>query len=114
MINIKISKVPEIKDVCELIVDNKNAAIVKFKNETEDDRIKLLAIGYFTGTEKFYCITKRESSHHKQYVKCIDIHDNVFTFDYGGGSDTCVGYATKQRNNLIKDFMRECGVENID
>ena len=62
MIKVKISKVPELKDMCELIVDNKNVAIVKFKNETEDDRIKLLATGYFDGTESLYCITKREST----------------------------------------------------
>ena len=114
MINIKLNKVPEIKDVCELIVDNSAIAIVKFKNETEDDRIKLLAIGCFTGTENLYCITKREDTCKKQYVKSIDIHNNAFTFDYGGGSDTCVGYAVHQRNNLIKNYMRSCGVKNID
>lgn len=114
MINVKLNKVPEIKDVCELIVDNAATAIVKFKNETEDDRIKLLATGCFNGTENLYCITKRENTSHKQYVKCIDIHDEVFTFDYDGGSDTCVSYAVHERNNLIKKYMKYCGVKNID
>lgn len=114
MINVKLNKVPEIKDVCELIVDNDVTAIVKFKNETEDDRIKLLAMGCFTGTENLYCITKREDTCKKQYVKSIDIHNKVFTFDYGGGSNTCVGSSVHERNNLIKNFMRYCGVKNID
>ena len=114
MINAKLNKVPEIKDVCELIVDNAVTAIVKFKNETEDDRIKLLAMGCFNGTENLYCITKRENTRQKQYVKSIDIHDKVFTFDYGGGSETCVGTAVKERNDLIKKYMKYCGVKNID
>lgn len=114
MINIKLNTVPEIEDVCELIVDNDAVAIVKFKNETEEDRIKLLAIGCFHGTENLYCITKRESTYRKQYVKTIDIHDNAFTFDYGGGSDTCVSDAVYQRNKLIKKYMKYCGVQNID
>lgn len=114
MINVKLNKVPEIKDVCELIVDNAVTAIVKFKNETEDDRIKLLATGCFTGTENLYCITKRENTRQKQYVKSIDIHDKVFTFDYGGGSETCVDASVHQRNDLIKKHMKYCGVKNID
>jgi len=114
MINIKFNKVPEIKDVCELIVDNDVTAIVKFKNETEDDRIKLLAIGCFSGTENLYCITKREDTDKKQYVKCIDIHNEVFTFDYGGYSSTCVGAFVYQRNDLIKKYLKQCGVKNID
>lgn len=109
-----ITKVPAIKDVCELIVDNDNVAIVKFHNETEEDRIKLLAIGCFNGTENLYCITKVKSSYDKQYVKSIDIHNESFTFDYGGSSCTCVGSATTLRNNLIKEFMKSQGVRNID
>ena len=108
-----ITKVPAIADVCELIVDNDNVAIVKFHNETEEDRIKLLAIGCFNGTENLYCVTKINSEHDKQYVKSIDIHNETFTFDYGGGSNTCVGSATIRRNNLIKDFMKSQGVRNI-
>lgn len=114
MIKVKLNKVPDIKDVCELVVDNKVTAIVKFKNETEDDRIKLLAMGCFTGTENLYCITKRESTYKKQYVKSIDIHNKVFTFDYDGGSSTCVGSSVHERNNLIKKYMKHCGVKNID
>ena len=109
-----ITKVPAIKDVCELIVDNENVAIVKFHNETEEDRIKLLAIGCFNGTENLYCVTKIKSSNDKQYVKSIDIHNETFTFDYGGGSNTCVGRATYLRNDLIKEFMKSQGVRNID
>ena len=109
-----ITKVPAIKDVCELIVNNDNVAIVKFHNETEEDRIKLLAIGCFNGTENLYCITKRLREIDKQYVKAIDIHNQTFTFDYGGGSNTCVGSSTIRRNNLIKEFMKSQGVRNID
>jgi hypothetical protein len=109
-----IKTVPAIKDVCELIVDNENVAIVKFHNETEEDRIKLLAIGCFNGTENLYCVTKIKSSYDKQYVKSIDIHNETFTFDYGGGSNTCVGRATYLRNDLIKEFMKSQGVRNID
>lgn len=109
-----IKTVPAIKDVCELIVDNENVAIVKFHNETEEDRIKLLAIGCFNGTENLYCVTKIKSSYDKQYVKSIDIHNETFTFDYGGGSSTCVGSATTRRNKLIKEFMKSQGVRNID
>lgn len=109
-----IKTVPAIKDVCELIVDNENVAIVKFHNETEEDKIKLLAIGCFNGTENLYCITKRKSDYDKQYVKSIDIHNESFTFDYGGGSNTCVSRATYLRNDLIKQFMKSQGVRNID
>ena len=109
-----IKTVPAIKDVCELIVDNDNVAIVKFHNETEEEKIKLLAIGCFNGTENLYCITKRKSTFDKQYVKSIDIHNESFTFDYGGGSNTCVGRATYLRNDLIKEFMKSQGVRNID
>ena len=109
-----IKTVPAIKDVCELIVDNENVAIVKFHNVTEEDKIKLLAIGCFNGTENLYCITKRKSDYDKQYVKSIDIHNETFTFDYGGGSNTCVGRATHLRNDLIKQFMKSQGVRNID
>lgn len=109
-----ITKVPAIKDVCELIVNNDNVAIVKFHNETEEDRIKLLAIGCFNGTENLYCITKRLREIDKQFVKAIDIHNESFTFDYGGGSNTCVGSATIRRNNLIKEYMKANGVRNID
>lgn len=109
-----ITKVPAIKDVCELIVDNENVAIIKFHNETEEDKIKLLAIGCFNGTENLYCITKRQREFDKQFVKSIDIHNEAFTFDYGGGSNTCVGSSTTRRNNLIKEFMKSQGVRNID
>lgn len=109
-----IKTVPAIKDVCELIVDNDNVAIVKFHNETEEDKIKLLAIGCFNGTENLYCVTKIKSSYDKQYVKSIDIHNESFTFDYGEGSSTCVGSATTRRNALIKEFMKSQGVRNID
>ena len=108
-----ITKVPAIKDVCELIVDNENVAIVKFHNETEEERIKLLAIGCFNGTENLYCITKRLREIDKQYVKSIDIHNETFTFDYGGSSNTCVGSSTIRRNNLIKEFLKANGVRNI-
>lgn len=108
-----ITKVPAIKDVCELIVNNDNVAIVKFHNETEEDRIKLLAIGCFNGTENLYCITKRLREIDKQYVKSIDIHNETFTFDYGGGSNTCVGSSTIRRNNLIKEFLKANGVRFI-
>ena len=108
-----ITKVPAIKDVCELIVDNENVAIVKFHNETEEDKIKLLAIGCFNGTENLYCVTKRQREIDKQFVKAIDIHNAAFTFDYGGSSSTCVGSATIRRNNLIKEFMKSQGVRNI-
>jgi hypothetical protein len=108
-----ITNVPTIADVCELIVDNDNVAIVKFHNETEEDRIKLLAIGCFDGTENLYCVTKRKSDYDKQYVKSIDIHNESFTFDYGGGSDSCVGSATWVRNNMIKEFIKSQGVRNI-
>lgn len=109
-----IKTVPAIKDVCELIVDNDNVAIVKFHNETEEDKIKLLAIGCFNGTENIYCVTKRESTFDKQYVKSIDIHNESFTFDYGGGSSTCICSSTQKRNALIKEFMKSQGVRNID
>ena len=109
-----IKNVPAIKDVCELIVDNENVAIVKFHNETEEDKIKLLAIGCFNGTENLYCVTKRINDYKKQYVKSIDIHNESFTFDYGGGSNTCVGSSTIRRNDLIKAFMKSQGVRNID
>lgn len=109
-----ITKVPAIKDVCELIVDNENVAIIKFHNETEEDKIKLLAIGCFNGTENLYCVTKRQREFDKQFVKSIDIHNEAFTFDYGGGSNTCVGSSTIRRNNLIKEFMKSQGVRNID
>lgn len=109
-----ITNVPAIADVCELIVDNDNVAIVKFHNETEDERIKLLAIGCFDGTENLYCVTKRKSDYDKQYVKSIDIHNESFTFYYGGGSDSCVGSSTWKRNNIIKEFMESQGVRNID
>lgn len=109
-----IKTVPAIKDVCELIVDNDNVAIVKFHNETEEDKIKLLAIGCFNGTENIYCVTKRESTFDKQYVKSIDIHNESFTFDYGGGSSTCICSSTRKRNALIKEFMKSQGVLNID
>lgn len=108
-----ITTVPAIADVCDLIVDNDNVAIVKFHNETEEDRIKLLAIGCFNGTENLYCVTKRNTEYDKQYVKSIDIHNESFTFDYGGGSSTCVGSATTRRNSLIKEFMKSQGVQNI-
>lgn len=109
-----INKVPALKEVCELIVDNDNVAIIKFHNETEEDQIKLLAIGCFNGTEKLYCITKRKHESDKQFVKSIDIHNKVFTFDYGGSSCTCVGTDTYRRNNIIKDFMKTQGVKFID
>lgn len=109
-----IKTVPAIKDVCELIVDNDNVAIVKFHNETEEDKIKLLAIGCFEGSENLYCVTKRPRKYDKQYVKSIDIHNKSLTFDYGGGSDSCVGGTTIRRNNLIKEFMKTQGVRNID
>ena len=109
-----LTKIPKISDVCELIVNNDNIAIVKFKNETEEDRIKLLAIGCFTGTENLYCITKRKSTYDKQFVKSIDIHNETFCFDYGGGSATCVGSSTIKRNDLIREFMKNVGVRNID
>lgn len=109
-----ITKVPALKDVCELIVNNENVAIVKFHNETEEERIKLLAIGCFNGTENLYCVTKRQREFDKQFVKAIDIHNETFTFDYGGGSDTCVGSATIRRNKMIKEFMKSQGVRNID
>ncbi|MBO7692294.1 MAG: hypothetical protein J6T10_06625 [Methanobrevibacter sp.] len=108
-----ITKVPAIAEVCELIVDNDNVAIVKFHNETEEDKIKLLAIGCFNGTENLYCVTKRNSVNDKQYVKSINIHNESFTFDYGGGSNTCVSSSTIRRNNLIKEFMKSRGVRNI-
>lgn len=109
-----IKTVPTIKDVCELFVDNENVAIVKFHNETEEDKIKLLAIGCFNGTEDLYCVTKRKSEFDKQYVKSIDIHNKSFTFDYGGGSSTCIDSSTQKRNALIKEFMKTQGVRNID
>ena len=109
-----ITKVPAVADVCELIVDNERVAIVRFQNETEEDKIKLLSIGCFTGTEKLYCVSKRKSTFDKQFVKSIDIHDEVFTFDYGGGSDTCVGRDTHRRNDLIIEFMKSRGVRDID
>ena len=109
-----IKTVPAIKDVCEIIVDNSEVVIVKFKNETEEDRIKLLAVGCFNGTEHLYSITKRPSTFQKQYVKSISIHNESFTFDYGGGSNTCVGSSTTKRNSLIKDFLKMAGVKNID
>lgn len=109
-----IKTIPAIKDVCELIVDNENVAIVKFNNETEEDKIKLLAIGCFNGTENLYCVTKRTSNFDKQYVKSIDIHNESFTFDYGGSSSTCICSATQKRNALIKEFMKLQGVRNID
>lgn len=109
-----ITKVTALKDVCELIVNNENVAIVKFHNETEEERIKLLAIGCFNGTENLYCVTKRQREFDKQFVKAIDIHNETFTFDYGGGSDTCVGSATIRRNKMIKEFMKSQGVRNID
>lgn len=109
-----IKTVPAIKDVCELIVDNDNVAIVKFHNENEEDKIKLLAIGCFNGTENLYCVTKRKSNFDKQYVKSIDIHNEIFTFEYGEGCSTLVGSATTRRNDLIKEFMKLQGVRNID
>lgn len=109
-----ITKVPAIKDVCELIVDNENVAIVKFHNETEEDRIKLLSIGCFNGTENLYCVTKRQREYDKQYVKSIDIHNESFTFDYGGCSCDCVSCATIRRNKMVKGFMKTQGVRNID
>jgi hypothetical protein len=108
-----ITKVPAIADVCDLIVDNDNVAIVKFHNETEEDRIKLLAIGCFNGTENLYCVTKRNTEYDKQYVKSIDIHNETFTFEYGEGSSTCVSSSTRKRNNMIKEFMKSQGVQNI-
>ena len=108
-----INKVPALKEVCELIVDNDNVAIIKFHNETEEERIKLLAIGCFNGTENLYCVTKRKSNYDKQYVKSIDIHNESFTFDYGGSSCSCVSSATISRNNMIKDFMKSQGVQFI-
>jgi len=109
-----IKTVPEVKDICKIIVDNSEIVIVKFQNETEEDRIKLLATGCFNGTELLYSITKRDSTSQKQYVKIINIHNEAFTFDYGGGSSTCVGTSTIKKNNLIKNFLRMAGVRNID
>lgn len=109
-----IKTIPKMGEVCELIVDNPNVAIVKFNNETIEDRIKLLAFGCFKGTENLYCVTKRTSTYDKQYVKSIDIHNESFTFDYGGSSNTCVSSDTIKRNNIIKDFMKTQGVRNIE
>lgn len=109
-----LTTIPKISDVCELIVNNDNIAIVKFKNETEEDRIKLLAVGCFAGTENLYCITKRKSTYDKQFVKSIDIHNETFCFDYGGGSTSCVSSDIWSRNNLIREFMKDAGVRNID
>lgn len=102
-----------IQDVCEIVVDNNMVCVVKFKNDTLEDRIKLMATGFLTGNETLYKITKTTKPIDKTYVSIHNINGNSVAFDYGGGSETCINATIKNMNNAMKLFLTVCGVTGI-
>lgn len=87
--------------------------MVKFKNDTLDDIIKLMATGYLTGNEALYKITKTTRSTDKTYVSVYNIDGKSMAFNYGGGSATCISSDTENMHNAMKLFLISCGVTGI-